>query len=81
MWCKLQRDKMSSYRTNNIEAISERLKLLKITNKALEETNKWSDKEMSAAPAPTNENIQVAVLKSIVLDLGWFNGDQTKFED
>ena len=36
---------------------------------------------MSAAPAPTNENIQVAVLKSIVLDLGWFNGDQTKFED
>jgi len=36
---------------------------------------------MSAAPAPTNENIQVTVLKSIVLDLGWFNGDQTKFED
>ena len=54
---------------------------MKITNKALEETNKWSDKEMSAAPAPTNENIQVAVLKSIVLDPGWFDGDQTKFED
>ena len=29
-------DKMSSYRVNNIEILSERLELLKITNKALE---------------------------------------------
>jgi len=36
---------------------------------------------MSATPAPTNENIQVIVPKSTVLDPGWFNGDQTKFED
>jgi len=72
---------MSSYRTNNIETISEGLQLLKIINKASEETNKWLDKEMSATPAPTNENIQVIVPKSTVLDPGWFNGDQTKFED
>jgi len=37
---------------------------------------------MLAAPAPaTNENIQAVMLKSIVLDPGWFNGDQMKFED
>jgi len=36
---------------------------------------------MSAAPAPTNENIQVTVPKSTVPDLGWLNGNQTKFED
>jgi len=37
---------------------------------------------MSPAPAPAiNENIQAVILKSIVPDLGWFDGDQTKFED
>ena len=40
MWCKLQRDKISSYRTNNKEALSERLGLLKIIKKASEQTNK-----------------------------------------
>ena len=72
---------MSLYRTNNIEIILEGLGLLKITNKASEETNKWSDKEISVAPVPTNENIQVIVSKSTVPDPGWFNRDQTKFED
>ena len=41
--------------------------------------------EMSSAPAPaavaTSENIQTEVPKNIVLDLEWFNSDQTKFED
>ena len=41
--------------------------------------------EMSVAPAPTaaaiNENVQAGLLKNMVLDPGWFNGDRSKFED
>ena len=33
------------------------------------------------APAATSKNVQVGMLKNIVLDPGWFDGDQTKFED
>jgi len=38
---------------------------------------------MSAAlaPATTNNNRQAAMLKSMIPDPGWFNGDRTKFED
>ena len=37
---------------------------------------------MSAVPAPTmNENIQAVMPKSMVLDLEWFNRNQTKFKD
>ena len=37
---------------------------------------------MSTAPVPTQENNeQTGVPKNIVLDLGWFNKDRTKFED
>ena len=36
---------------------------------------------MSVAPAMINKNIQASMLKSIVLDPGWFDSDQTKFED
>ena len=42
-------------------------------------------KEMSVAPAPAaagvSKNVQAGLLKNIVLDPGWFDGDQTKFED
>ena len=40
MWYKLQRDKTSSYRMNDLEVLSKRLGSLKIINKASEETNK-----------------------------------------
>ena len=52
-------------------------------NEASEETNKWSDKEMSVAPAPVtmNNNEQAIILKSMVPDLEWFSGDRMKFED
>ena len=43
--------------------------------------NEQSNKKMSVALAPGNENIQITVLKSMVPDPGWFNRDQTKFED
>ena len=35
------------------------------------------------APAPTtsNENVQAVMPKNIVLDPGWFDGDQMKFKD
>ena len=38
---------------------------------------------MSVAPAlaAINENVQAVMLKNIVLDPGWFDSDQTKFED
>ena len=36
---------------------------------------------MSGIPAPMNENIQITMTKSMVLDPGWFDGDQMKFED
>ena len=38
---------------------------------------------MSAAPAPatTNDNRQAAILKSMISDSEWFNGDRMKFED
>jgi len=43
------------------------------------------DTEMSSVPAPaavaTSKNVQTGVLKNMVLDLGWFDSDRTKFED
>ena len=39
---------------------------------------------MSTAPAPAvtvNKNGQARMLKNIVLNLGWFDGDQMKFKD
>ena len=29
----------------------------------------------------TNKNVQTMMLKSMVLDLGWFDGNRAKFED
>jgi len=43
------------------------------------------DTEMLAVPALAavgiSENIQAGMPKNMVLDPGWFNSDQTKFED
>ena len=44
---------------NNIEALSERLGSLKITNKASSKTNKQSDEEISVVPALTIMNNNV----------------------
>ena len=71
--------------TDGIKALSERLRSLQITNKALWEIYEQSNKEMSAAPIPapamTNDNGQATMPKNIVPDLGWFDGNRTKFED
>ena len=47
----------------------------------MEETYKRSDEEISEAPITMNNNIQATMLKSIVLDSGWFDGNRTKFEN
>jgi len=38
---------------------------------------------LALAPAAISENVnvQAEVLKNMVLNPGWFDGDQTKFED
>ena len=41
------------------------------------------DTDMLVVPAPAaiSENIQVGILKNIVLDPEWFDSNQIKFED
>ena len=75
---------MSSRRTNNIEALSEQLGSLQITEEA-STSDKQTDTEILTASATmaeiSQENRQAGLLKNIVLDPGWFDGDWTKFED
>jgi len=75
---------MSLRRTNNIEALSEQLGSLQITEEA-STSDKQTDTEILTASATmaeiSQENRQAGLLKNIVLDPGWFDGDQTKFED
>ena len=67
---------------DNIEVLSEWLRSLWIENEASEEY-KQTDTEMSevSAPVTVNDNTQAIMLKSMVLNPGWFNRDQMKFED
>ena len=77
IWYRLQRrTKISSRRTDDIKVLSEQLGYLQITNKT-------SDKAMSVAlvPVTINANEQAVMPKNMVLDLGWFNRDKTKFKD
>jgi len=75
-----KKNKMSLYRMNNIEALSERLGFLKIMNEASSNTNKQSDEEMPEALVTIN-NKKAIIFKSIVPDPGWFDRNRTKFED
>jgi len=58
---------------------------LQINEEVSTDKYKPMDTEMSVAPAPVaaavSENVQAGLLKNMVLDPGWFNGDQSKFED
>ena len=71
---------MSSRRMNDIEALSEQLGFLQITEEALSEYEQMNT-EMSTAPAPApaavgiSENIQAGMPKNIVPDPGWLDGD------
>ena len=76
---------MSSRRTNDIEALSERLGSLQINKEASTEEYKQTDTEMSVTPAMTtaavNKNVQIGWPKNMVSDPGWFDRDWSKFED
>ena len=76
---------MSLRRTNNIEALSEQLGSLQINKEASTSKYEQTDTEMSVAhatiAAAVSKNIQAELLKNIVLDPGWFDGDRSKFED
>jgi len=58
---------------------------LQINEEALTDKYEQTDTEMSIAPATTaavvSKNIQAGLPKNIVPDPGWFDGDQSKFED
>jgi len=58
---------------------------LQITEEASNEYKQTTTEEMSVAPAPAavanSENVQAGLPKNMVPDPGWFDGDQTKFED
>ena len=83
MQCQLQRrTKTSSRRTNNIETLLERLGSLQIIEE-ISNDYKQMNTEMLEVPAPAaiSKNIQVGMLQNIILDPGWFDSDQMKFED
>jgi len=58
---------------------------LQINKEASTDEYEPTDTEMSVAPAPVaaavSENVQAGLLKNMVPDPGWFDGDQLKFED
>jgi len=58
---------------------------LQITEEASDKYEKTNTEDMSVTPAPAaianSENVQAGLPKNMVLDLGWFDGDQSKFED
>ena len=58
---------------------------MQINEEASIEEYKQTDTETSMAPATmaaeVNENVQAELPKNMVLDPGWFDGDQSKFED
>jgi len=75
---------MSSRWIDDIKTLSEWLGSLQITHKASTD-DEWTDTEISVAPAlivvTSQENVQTGLPKNMVLDPGWFDGDQIKFED
>jgi len=58
---------------------------LQINEEASTDKYKQTDTEMSVAQATTaaavSENVQAELLKNMVPDPGWFDGDRSKFED
>ena len=75
---------MSSRRTNDIEVLLEQLGSLQIIEEASNEYKQTTTEEMLTIPTlavTVNENRQAEMPKNMVSDLGWFDGDQMKFED
>ena len=85
---KLQIDKTDrhSQGITGIETLEEILRSLKIIKKYILKENRTielASEKMLIVPALAiyDETAQAVMLKSIVLDLRWFDGNQTKFEN
>ena len=69
-----RKDKTSSRRIDDVEALSEQLRSLQINEEVSTEEHKQTDTEMSGTPAPgattASENAQAGLPKSIIPDLG-----------
>ena len=72
---------MDQYQEPEIEALSEQLGSLRITEEdASERTIEYMD-NMLTAPVVYNKIAQAIMPKSIIPGPGWLNDDQMKFED
>ena len=84
-WSYEERTKTSSRWTDDIKALSEWLGSLQITEEASNKYKQTTTENMLIAPVLmagiSQENGQAELPKNMVPDLGWFDGDQTKFED
>ena len=85
---KLQIDKTDrhSQGITGIETLEEILRSLKIIKKYILKENRTIELALEkmlivSALAIYDETAQAVMLKSIVLDLRWFDGNQTKFEN
>ena len=75
---------MSFRRMNNIKTLLEWLGSLQITEEASSDHERMDIEMLTAlalAPTTSNKNVQAEMLKNMVLDPGWFDGDQMKFKD
>ena len=58
---------------------------MKITEEASDKYEQTTTEDMLVAlvlaAAANSKNVQAELLKNMVPDLGWFDGDQSKFED
>ena len=75
--------RMNQHQENNIEALSEQLGLLRITEEDIlkETTDIETTDKILTAPVLVVYNEQAVMPKSMVPDLGWFNMNRIKFED
>ena len=86
LWQRLQTDKIAQQSPDTIKALEEILGSLRITkanisNKKTELVIPETLDAMLKALVVYNETVQTVILKNMVLDLGQFDKDRTKFED
>ena len=85
LWQRLQTDKIAQQSPDTIKVLEEILGSLRITkanvsNKKTEPVIPETLDTMLKILAVYNKTVQTVILKSMVLDLGQFDKDRTKFE-
>jgi len=71
--------KMSQHQEHDIEALSEWLGSLQITEEASERTTEYMNEMLTALVLAQENNGQAGLLKNMVLDLEWFDRNRMKF--